>query len=123
MAIPGFRAVRERTRVSVFTNDFRAVKEAINRYSLEEGEYPTESGVLVPEFSDYIRDDIINNATVIGGNWTFDDASHLFALGVSGYEVDDDLIAEIDKAVDDGDTSTGKMTITAANEFYFVIED
>lgn len=124
MAIPGFNAVRERTRVSAFLNDFRAVKEAINRYNLAEGHYPIGTGGGPPaDFMEYIRGDIISESTVIGGTWSVDADNYTFALGVSGYEVDDEVITQIDKAVDDGDTATGKMIVTGADEFYFVIEE
>ncbi len=125
MAIPGFNAVRERTRVSAFLNDFRAVKEAVNRYNLEEGGYPVDGGTgqPTPEFLEYIREDIIMDTTVIGGNWTADVTNYTFAFGVTGYEVDDEIIEQIDEGVDDGDITTGAMTKTGDGVFYFVIEE
>ncbi|WP_309381463.1 type II secretion system protein [Cerasicoccus frondis] len=124
MAIPGFKAVRERTRVATFLNDFRAVKEAINRYSLEEGHYPIgEGGGPAADFYDYIRGDVIDGRTVIGGNWAVDATNYLFAIGVANYEVDDSLIQQIDSGVDDGDTSTGQMFIQGEKTFYFIIEE
>ncbi|WP_309399134.1 type II secretion system protein [Cerasicoccus maritimus] len=123
MAIPGFKAVRERSRVAAFTSDFRAVKEAINRYSLEEGHYPIGTGGPSADFYEYIREDVITGTTVIGGNWTADVDTYIFAIGVADYQVDDDLIEQIDAAVDDGNTASGKMTISGPKTFLFVIEE
>lgn len=120
MAIPGFTAVRERSRVSAFLNDFRAVKEAINRYNLEEGTYPTGP---TGEFAEYIHPDIFTNNTVIGGNWEVDDTAYTFAIGVDQYQVDDDVIQQIDAAVDDGNLATGNMILAGAQRFLFVIEE
>jgi len=123
MAIPGFKAVRERARISTFTSDFRAVKEAVNRFNLSEGYYPLSGGAIEPEFFDYMRQDVITETTVIGGNWNFDDSTAIFAIGIVGYEVEDDIVERIDSAVDDGILTTGSMTKTSDGEFYFVIEE
>ncbi|MBK1857359.1 type II secretion system protein [Cerasicoccus arenae] len=124
MAIPGFKAVRERTRVSAFLNDFRAVKEAINRYNLAEGVYPIGTGSGPPaDFFEYIRADVITSTTVIGGNWSVDASSYTFAIGVDGYEVDDELLTQIDSGVDDGNLTTGNMIKTGGSQFMYIIEE
>ncbi|WP_269541587.1 type II secretion system protein [Cerasicoccus fimbriatus] len=124
MAIPGFQAVRERTRVAAFLNDFRAVTEAVNRYNLTEGVYPVGTGNGPPaDFYDYIRADVITNTTVIGGNWTVDASNYQFAIGISGYEASENVIVQIDQAVDDGNLATGQMIESGANTFLFIIEE
>lgn len=124
MAIPGFQAVRERTRVSAFLNDFRAVTEAVNRYSLTEGVYPVGTGDGPPaDFYDYIRADVITNTTVIGGNWTVDASTYQFAIGVTGYEASQNVIVQIDDAVDDGNLATGQMIASGGDTFLFIIEE
>lgn len=124
MAIPTFSRVRDQSRISAFLNDFRQIKEAINRFNLEEGRYPIAEGGGGPDplFAEYMDMSQLMSTTPIGGSWTVNVDSYTFALGTVDHEVSDEVLTRIDESLDDGSLGSGRMLV-AGNEFLFIIED
>ncbi|MEO0797200.1 MAG: prepilin-type N-terminal cleavage/methylation domain-containing protein [Verrucomicrobiota bacterium] len=108
MALPALKAVRERALVSTFVNDFGTFEEAINRYSLEEGEYPADTTDAL--FLEYIRNDLVSDRTVIGGRYFAQDSGTAYEIGVNGYTVNDRIAIMIDEELDDGNLGSGRLT-------------
>jgi type IV pilus assembly protein PilA len=113
IAIPAFQKLTNRSQNTAFVNDLRIASEAIQRYSLEMGDWPPDGGGALPtQLTGYLPPpDRWGLPTPVGGLWALSRGATATdfraSLTVSGYIGGTARAAEIDKQIDDGDPATG----------------
>ena len=115
MALPAFKRVQRSALSKRYINDARQIRDAAERYALENGTFPP-NGVLSihPNLRGYVPDKLFG-ASPIGGLWDWDYQQNGFTASISVYQftVSDEQLLDIDRTLDDGNLSTGyfrKMT-------------
>ena len=113
IAIPAFQKLSKRSQNTAFVNDLRIASEAIQRFSLETGEWPPGDGVTLPlVLEGYLPPpNRWNLPTPVGGLWAMSNSTvtpeFRASLLVNGYLGGPARAGEIDKQIDDGDPATG----------------
>ncbi len=128
IAVPSFLRARQRSQNAKFINALRVAADAIDLYATENpGRYPADvyPSILPPELVGYLDQTLDWTApTPIGGNWDWDFNVFPIKAGVTvdSPGVNVEQLTEIDRQFDDGDLSTGRFRITAANRYSCIIE-
>jgi len=128
IAVPSFLRARQRSQNAKFINALRVAADAIDLYATENpGRYPADvyASILPPELVGYLDQTLDWTApTPIGGNWDWDFNVFSIKAGVTvdSPGVNVEQLTEIDRQFDDGDLSTGRFRITAANRYSCIIE-
>ncbi len=128
IAVPSFLRARQRSQNAKFINALRVAADAIDLYAIENpGRYPADvyASILPPELVGYLDQTLDWTApTPIGGNWDWDFNVFSIKAGVTvdSPGVNVEQLTEIDRQFDDGDLSTGRFRITAANRYSCIIE-
>jgi prepilin-type N-terminal cleavage/methylation domain-containing protein len=113
IAIPAFQKLTKRSQNTAFVNDLRIASEAIQRYSLEMGDWPPDGGGSLPaQLIGYLPPpDRWTLPTPVGGLWALSrgvtSTDFRASLTVNGYVGGTARAAEIDRQIDDGDPATG----------------
>lgn len=111
VALPAFQRVRRRAVNSRYINDARQIRDAAERYALENGSFPPNGiGALHPNLRGYVPDSVFNStSTPLGGVWDWDFQQDGFTASISVYQftVSDAQLLEIDRTIDDGDLNAG----------------
>lgn len=113
LAIPAFQRVQRSAISKRYINDARQVRDAVERYTMEIGDYPP-NGVagLHASLRGYVPDSIMNATTTpIGGGWDWDyDQGGIKAMiSVWNFTAADAQLLDIDRTIDDGDLSMGSF--------------
>lgn len=136
LAIPAYQKIQRRAKVAALANDFRTFATALQTHAHDAGSWPPEAAVgivpagMTPEEIKY--DDWIH-PTPIGGkfdwecNQTHGGVQYQAAITITPTPdapliIDADLLIELDKAIDDGDLTTGNLLIGFGGSPVFVIE-
>ncbi|MEX0325677.1 MAG: type IV pilin protein [Puniceicoccaceae bacterium] len=133
LAIPAFRLVVKKSRLSTLANDLRVHSGAIHQYAMEKGEYPdtfTAAGAMIPDMEGLLANSWVEPSPV-GGVYTWvyvktgkpsrrsayiqivETAADPFAMGIS------DIVA-LDKRIDDGNLASGYLQVAGSRIRYFV---
>ncbi len=111
VALPAFQRVRRRAMHTRYINDARQIRDAAERYALENGTFPPNGiGALHPSLRGYVPDSVFaSTSTPLGGVWDWDYQQDGFTASISVYlfNVSDAQLAEIDRQIDDGDLNAG----------------
>ena len=111
MVMPAFQRVRRRAVNTRYLNDARQIRDAAERYALENGAFPPNGiGALHPNLRGYVPDSLFNSTTTpLGGVWDWDYEQDGFTASISVYQftVPDAQLLEIDRLIDDGNLSAG----------------
>jgi prepilin-type N-terminal cleavage/methylation domain-containing protein len=124
IAIPAFQKLTKRSQNTAFVNDLRIASEAIQRYSLETGDWPPDGGGTLPvQLTGYLPPpDRWSLPTPVGGLWAMSrgatSTDFRASLTVSGYVGGTARAAEIDKQIDDGDPATGFLQASGTTLTY-----
>ncbi|MCF3651178.1 type II secretion system GspH family protein [Opitutaceae bacterium LMO-CP1] len=124
MAIPAFTRMKETSRAVAFVNDLRIASDAFNTYAATEGIWPPDAeGTLPAEIDGYLKLDLWNGATPLGGSWDWDVDKFGAAAGISVHQPTANIttMEMVDKRIDDGNLGTGTFR-TRADGFIFIIE-
>jgi len=115
IAFPYFAKARTESTITAFIADLRVATGAFELYSLENGGYPPDRnpGEMPAGMEPYLSGIKWTESTPIGGLWDWDYLTFGNKIGVSVRYTDggdhDALLQEIDKRIDDGDLSAGKL--------------
>ncbi len=133
MAVPAFIMARNRSQASVAANHLKKIGDEFNVILLERGVIPTgiyneSNNGSVPGGFD--ADDVkVVMEHPLGDSFAFsyDFGSAFSAPGEGkaimtrlGAPLDDDMLVEIDKIIDDGNTSTGLAQRQNDNQYWFL---
>jgi prepilin-type N-terminal cleavage/methylation domain-containing protein len=110
IAIPAFARVRQAAQNSRFVSDVRTFAQAFESYASQNGRWPANagSGAVPPGMSGDFNEANWKGRNSVGGRWNWDRNLNV-AAGISTTDVTVNAaqMAAIDKAIDDGDLSTG----------------
>ena len=131
LAIPLFRHIALRSRISAVANDLRIHGGALHRYAMEEGTYPPSmgSGSIPPELKGYLTT-AWTLPSPVGGvySWRADDPSatspdayiQITPTGEHPFAITYDDLLELDKVIDDGSPGSGVLQISGTRVRYYV---
>ncbi len=125
LAAQSFIQSRRKTIAVRVANDLRVFAGAFEQYVFEEGAWPADvqPGQTPAGMADYLMLNRWTNPTPAGGNYDWD--NEVFgvtaAVSVADPNVPADTLAEIDRILDDGNTSTGRVRLRA-DGIMFILE-
>ena len=133
-ALPTYRHITMRSKMTAVVNDLRAYSTAFITYNLQNGRWPADTAQqeIPPEMVGALPK-AFTLKTPIGGvyEWDNDVAPNGFntkaaitILGTSEFPMtgDVDLLEMIDREMDDGNLSTGNIRLGSTNALVFIIE-
>jgi prepilin-type N-terminal cleavage/methylation domain-containing protein len=134
LALPTYRHITMRSKMTAVVNDLRAFSTALVTYNLQNGKWPADTGpqVIPPEMAGALPK-AFTLKTPVGGvyEWDFDCSPNGFytkaavtILGTSDYPLTDDVeqLEMIDREMDDGNLATGNIRLGSTNALVFIIE-
>lgn len=125
IAIPAFKQSRQNSLASKTASDFRGFAAAFEVFSMREGYWPDDGlpGGVPNGMEGALNEGAWFASTAIGGNWDYDYNVFGFTVGVSidGYTESDDTLLAIDRLIDDGDLSSGRLRITNGQHLSYVL--
>ena len=111
LALPTMLIARENARGVRFINDLRQARAAFETHAMERGHYPDDGspGSIPTGMDEALRPVKWDEMTPIGGQWDWDYRQFGVVAGVSVFkpDVDESVMAMIDKRIDDGDLEGG----------------
>lgn len=111
IAIPAFQRVQRSAISKRYINDVRQIRDAVERYTLENGGYPPNGSASIhPSLSGYVPDSVMTSTTTpLGGVWDWDyQQSGITAMvSVWQFTASDAQLLDIDRTIDDGNLATG----------------
>lgn len=120
VAIPAFKRIQQKSRLSTFLNDMRKIEDALNLYAQERGSFPPDydGGIVVPELAGYLTKPNFTIPTPLGGYWDWDNHPGYVRITVAPIAAENAQL--VDTAIDDGNLATGKITHDgSALRYYF----
>ena len=124
MAGVAFKKTRDRSIATRVANDLRVFADAFQTYSLENGAYPNDVGpATVPTgMAEYIKPGLFTSETPAGGRYDWDEGVFGITAAVSlmNPTVDNSVLLEVDKIIDDGGASTGYVKIMSGRLLYII---
>lgn len=137
LAVPTYQRIQRRAKSAAIANDLRVFAAVFQAHAHEAGAWPPETAagiVPVGMSPDELKFDDWTQKTPMGGK--FDWELNQTHVGVQYHAaititptadapliLDDELLLEIDKAIDDGDLSTGAFRRGNGNYPLFIIEN
>ncbi|HUR56778.1 MAG TPA: prepilin-type N-terminal cleavage/methylation domain-containing protein [Opitutaceae bacterium] len=109
MALPAFKRVQRSALSKRYINDARQIRDAAERYALENGTFPPNGiGAIHPSLRGYVPDGLFG-ASPIGGVWDWDYQQNGITASISVWQftVSDEQLLDIDRTIDDGNLNTG----------------
>ena len=127
IAMPAFSRARMRSRASSEMTDLRTLESAFVMYAADNGDFPAPTwlpGVVPPGMDAYLHGNVWTKPAVAGGRYAW--MQHAAPNGPQQYVIsimgaDQDVMAIVDKAMDDGNEGTGKLQSMAPS--YVLIVD
>ncbi|MDB6166346.1 MAG: pulG 1 [Lacunisphaera sp.] len=128
LAVPAFQRVIHASENSRTVNDFRIFAQAFETYATENGNWPPTAGagVIPTGMSSNFRNVTWVSTPVIGGRWTWDNATAsggIAGISIQNWTATDAQLAEIDAKLDDGDLTMGRLRKTTATKFTLILEE
>lgn len=140
-AVPTYNRIQRKARASTVVNDFRVFAAVFQAHAHESGTWPAESAVgVVPAGMNNaeLKAEAWTRITPIGGQFDWDyNVVHpggtspggrwRAAIGInssatSAVILDEELLKEIDRALDDGDLTTGSFRLGGDGGPLFILE-
>jgi prepilin-type N-terminal cleavage/methylation domain-containing protein len=122
IAIPAFMRSRERSQAARLINDFRQFDSAFQRFELETGGLPplaTAGGVIPAGMAGYLPT-AYTQPSPVGGLYVWSGPSAHVVLVNSN--ATDSMMLLVDKALDDGDLTTGAFVKVGATAYGYGIQ-
>ena len=134
LGVPAIIRVKSKAKISVIVNDLRTFAAAFDAYAQETGGWPAEvdAGLFPAGMSGRLGEVSWQRKTPIGGKYNWDsDQLHggsrpRAAIAISATDdapliEDADLWLDLDRAIDDGNLSTGNFRLGANSEPVFIV--
>jgi type II secretory pathway pseudopilin PulG len=140
-AVPTYNRIQRKARASTVVNDFRVFAAAFQAHAHETGSWPTETpvGVVPPGINstdlntqawtrltpmggqfDWDFNQVHPGGTSPGGRWRA--ALAINSSATSAVILDVELLQEIDRAIDDGELTTGSFRLGGDGGPLFILE-
>lgn len=116
VVIPEYSASRDDAVIQTTIHDLQAMERALSVYHAHTSGWPAETaaGVFPPELEGYLRKDDFTRPPALGGqyDWNFNQGGVTAAISIYQNPANTEIYAKLDKAVDDGNLKTGRVTQT-----------
>ncbi|EDY83311.1 hypothetical protein VDG1235_2937 [Verrucomicrobiia bacterium DG1235] len=127
IAIPTFIQSRQNSKAARTANDFRLFAEKFEIYNLGAGEWPEDGyPATVPSgMEELLLKGTWTKPSAIGGLWDYDFNAFGFTAGVSihGATASNETILAVDRLLDDGNLSSGRLRDVGDNHISFILEE
>ncbi|HEY4249051.1 MAG TPA: type II secretion system protein [Lacunisphaera sp.] len=137
LAVPTYQRIQRKAKAAAIANDLRVFAAVFQAHAHEAGAWPPETAAgIVPMgmTPDELKFDDWTQKTPMGGkfDWEYNQThvgvQYHAAIAITPTTgapivLDDELLLEIDKAIDDGDLSTGMFRRGNGNYPLFIIEN
>jgi prepilin-type N-terminal cleavage/methylation domain-containing protein len=124
IALPAFQRVKLSAVSKRYINDARQVRDAAERYALENGNFPPNGiASLHANLRGYVPDALFAATTTpLGGVWDWDYQQDGFTASISVYQFTaaTEQLRDIDRTIDDGDLSTGLFRRMGSKAIYII---
>lgn len=133
LAVPAFDMIRTRSRISTFTNDLRIFDAAFTNYEAEKAEYPPSEptdGAYPAGMEGLLSNQWPSSRPISGKySWVYnpnpDPALSEAFIQIQGTAAEPILLdaselEKVDKNIDDGNLSTGKMVSSGMTIRYYI---
>jgi prepilin-type N-terminal cleavage/methylation domain-containing protein len=128
LVLPSFAKAREQSKISAMTEQLRMAYAAFQEYAIDYGTYPPDvnRGVTPSGMSGYLGTLNWAAPTALGATWDWDANTEGVTAGISMVPptqptlTDPEYLA-VDKAIDDGNLSTGAF-IMNGNRYTYIVE-
>jgi len=137
LAIPVYKIILVRSKISTLASDLRVHSEAVRRFALEEGTYPTKRDIEDNRFGLTSRlDDYLSTSwylpTPIGGVYRLSSSNlnsgklknvfiEITAGGKEPLSVGYKDLIKLDKEIDDGSPGSGFVQISGRRVRYYLV--
>ncbi len=135
VAVPKVKQSERISRSTIIVADLRTFASAFEAYAQERGGWPDEqtAGKMPPEMNERLGSTSWLRTTPIGGqyNWDFNQlhagTRYKAVISISEtdtapFPVNEEVLTEIDKLLDDGNLSTGNFRIGVNNDPIFILQ-
>jgi len=132
IALPRLGVLTRRASCSSVLSTMRELHSAVDQYRAEHGDWPPDgnTGEVLPGFEDYAPIGIFDGRRPpVGGEWDFENESSGFVgVGIHFQGANakrpgaDEVLLDVDRIADDGDTSTGRWRYAQSDRYYVVFD-
>ncbi len=135
VCVPKVEQVKRQARATIIVSDMRTFASTFEAYAHEKGDWPAETaaGEIPPELAGQLASTAWQRVTPIGGQYNWDNnqqhvgvryraALSISETSIAPLPVDQDMLLEIDKLMDDGNLSTGNFRVGVNNDPLFIIQ-
>ena len=133
--VPKVRKAQRVATATVIANDLRTFAAVFETYAQEDGAWPAETaaGVLPPELAGRLSDNAWLRVTPLGGQYNWENnqmhvgiryraAISISETAAAPLPVDEDMLLEIDRLIDDGNLATGNFRIGVNNDPLLILQ-
>jgi len=134
-AIPKVKQSEMQSRATIIAADLRSFASTFETYVQEKGSWPDEcaAGVMPPEMADRLGATGWLRPTPIGGQYNWDcDQMHggirykavisISETASSPLPLNQEILTEIDRLMDDGNLSTGQVRTGVNNDLIYILQ-
>jgi type II secretory pathway pseudopilin PulG len=134
-SIPKVKKAEASSRATVVASDLRTFVTAFETYAQEKGGWPAEvaAGEMPSEMADRLRTTGWQKVTPMGGQYNWESnqmhggvrykaALSISETAIAPLEVNEDVLLEIDRLIDDGNLATGNFRTGVNNDPLFIIQ-
>lgn len=136
MALPSYQAIQKRARASALVNDFRGFATVFLAHAHESGSWPAEveAGYAPPDVTALeLKSETWTRTSAIGGKFDWENnqlhagTRYKAAIALVDYPgapllLDVGVFEEMDRALDDGNLTTGNFILGEGNSPVYVLE-
>ena len=124
LGLPGYRRITLKSKATATVNDLRVFSSAFSNANLQNGGWPTGGygpGVIPPTMASALSV-AFTKPTPIGGQYEWVEGSGLgkAVIKVTGASTDVDLLEMVDQLMDDGNTTSGNVTVSGPDLIYVI---
>lgn len=132
IALPSMRKARNQTLLTKVANDIKVFGDGFDLYAMERGGYPPDCHLEAPyhlpnaAMEEYLDAKKWAAVTPLGGNYNWEgrDVYPYAGISIFGTATDEATMRKLDKTLDNGDLTSGKFRLIAANGRYtYILEE
>ena len=122
LALPSFIQLRDRSKASIVSNNFRVYRDTFNAYAMENNGWPEPAavGVVPPEMVGAVKG--FDDPSIIGGQWQWINDGTYCAVALIAPPDPDDIILRVDETIDDGALDAGLFQ-KIGSDYYLILQE
>jgi type IV pilus assembly protein PilA len=127
IAVPTYQGFVKRAELTETATKLGSFVKAFEIAKQVNGEYPGDTSVpaLPQAVGLNINESLWTATTLLGGNWNWEGPDNYSYAGISiqGATAEEDIIAQLDAIMDNGDLSSGRFRKTPNGRFTFILDE